>query len=786
MKKFNLVSLFLLIFMSVTLSAQTTAEIEAAKSVARSYGYSESEISDIINRQTGNTNYTGNNDKNSNLNQNIYGTVSEINRNEVVEQPVVVNVIDKPAGLKSGIFGHDIFTYSNLTFIPSYNIPTPENYIIAPGDELIIDIWGNASNNITRIVSPEGSIIIPDLGPVYLTGKTVKNAESILKSRLSKIYSGLSGKSPDTKMKLSVGKIRSISVNVMGDVTVPGTYVLPSLSTICSALYMAKGVTNLGTVRDIRLYRNNELLTTFDVYDFILNGDFGTNIRLQDNDVITVSSYKNIINIYGGVKRPMEYETVDGETLADIIKYAGGFKEVANSDLIHIDRNSGTEKHSFDVKTEDFSKFILQDGDVVSIKLNRDFFDNRVSISGSVWYPGYYSISEDMGTLSQLINAAGGLFEGTHMERGYIDRLDENLRPVTIGFSLQNIISGVENINLMRGDNVKIFSLEELRDKSTISVSGEVNSPGTFNFREGVTLGDVILMAGGFTEGATKNNIEIARRNKDMISNIVSDETAKLVKINLNEQPDKIDFALDPYDLVFIRKAPNYKVQQTVTINGEVAFPGTYVIEKNTIRLSDVVNKAYGVTVDAYVKGAKLTRVLTLEEYERLKIALKTAQEKVKNSNDTTVIDISMVGDRFTIGIDLVSALNYPGSYSDVVLRTGDIIDVPKMNNTVKISGGVLYPNTVAYNPKYNWRDYINLAGGFVKGARRSKTYAVYMNGMVSVVGKDNFRIEPGMELIIPQRTNQERQPISIAEIATAASMTTSMASLITLLIKLL
>ena len=668
MKKLLLLSV-LFTCIAATCFAQSVQEIEAAKAMARQYGYSESEIKSIMNAQS-------KNETSALYNENIIRQAEYSEGGRGDKKDMTIQVQKLPAPVKSDIYGHDIFFSSGLGFIPSYNIPTPENYIIGPGDQVHIDIWGNAFHSYDLIVSPEGSIVIPNMGPVSIAGSNLKDAETILKRKLSTSYSGMGS---STFMSLSIGKIRSLTVNVVGDARIPGSYAVPSLSTICSAIYMANGVTEIGSVRNIRLFRQNKLVAVFDLYDFIMNGVFDRNVRLEDNDVIAVSSYQNIVEIEGKVKRPMKYEMIEGETLSDLIKYAGGLNEDASSGSVHIDRQSEAKVESFDVSLSEAASFVIKGGDHIYVNQLQRQYQNRVKIAGNVFYPGTYSISNNISNVKSLIESAGGVMDGTYMERAYVVRAGEDMQPVSISFSPEKVMAGLQDINLVRGDSVRVFSIMELSDSSMVEVFGEVNDPGKFLYRKGLTIGDVILTAGGLTDGATLSNIDVARRNKNNNSKFVSDRISEVFNLDAENDTSVLSFPLDPYDMVFIRKSPNYREQQTITVRGEVSYPGTYVIEKNTVRLSDVVKRAYNVTSDAYIKGAKLVRVLTQEEYNRLLIALQVAKNKTQ---DSTSIDILSVGDRFDIGIDLEKALNNPGSYSDVVLRTGDILEIPKMNNT--------------------------------------------------------------------------------------------------------
>lgn len=756
------------LLLSFSLSAQTAAEIEMAKKMARAQGYSESEINAMINQQK------------SGASANTVVTSTPVDRTPAMQITETVTSADekpKETIVLSDIYGHAIFQSKNMDFLPSYNIPTPANYKLASGDEVVIDIWGAVYQNMTQEISPEGSITVPDLGPIYLAGQTIEQAEKNLKVQLGRIYSGITAQEPTTFIRLSLGRIRSFSINVVGDVVSPGTYTLPSLSTILSALYLAGGPSKIGSVRNIKVYRNNKLVKTFDLYKFMLDGDFSSNVRLEDNDLIKVSPYANLVKMAGHVKRPMTYEMVDGETVSKILEYSGGFAGDANQQRIHVTRKRGERAESFDVVSKDFSSFKLMDGDSLTVMPNIFDNKNRVYIEGSVWHQGSYAISDTLNTLQQLIAAAGGVKDDVYEDRGYIQRFNERRDTVALHFSVKNVLEGLEEVMLMPDDSIRIFAHSELEKRTLVYTFGEVNTPNTFVFRPGMTLGDIILLSGGFTVGAAKSNIDVARRNVNDGDKVAGDAIATVYNFNLLENPSAIDFELAPYDIIFVRVAPNYKKQQVVRVEGEVNFPGTYVVEKNVVRISDVVKKAGGVNKDAYIQGATIQRRLTDIEYKRTLTARRMALKQA--GVDSTMIDEVDRNERYNVGIDLKAALDNPGSFADVVLREDDIVNIPKMNNTVKISGGVLYTNVVTYDPSLKPKDYINMAGGYNKGAIKRGTYIVYMNGKVSKKGTSEFKVEPGCEIIVPIKDASSVKKVTATEIMSLASSSASVAAMV-------
>src|SRR5574344_1891458 len=781
---------------SPEVKAQTASEIEMAKQLTKQQGYTDSQI-DAILKQQGGTKHGG-----------TKTAVPAVDRNSAAEQQGVSGYNNgqywqnNRKGLyqngQNEIFGHNIFKNTDLNFVPSYNIPTPETYKLSAGDEVVIDVWGDVVTNITTTVSPEGSVTIPDVGPVYLQGQTIKRAENSLKDYLSRIYSGISTPTPTTFVKISLGKIRSFSINVLGEVMKPGTYTLPSLSTMASALYLAGGPTDIGTIREIKLYRRNKLISVFDVYEFITEGKFSTNVRLEDNDVIIVSPYTNVVTVSGAVKRPMRYEMKANESLTKLIKYSGGFADSANVSFVHIDRIKSTnEKYrggavaqSFDVPAVKFGEFHMEDGDVVTINKNVNRFKNRVVVTGAVWYPGTYSISDKVKTVKQLLQSAGGVTDEAYMDRAYVVRLGAMRQREQISFNLTELILGkVQDMPLMPDDSLKIFDFKTLEAKRTIAIDGEVNSPSNkLEYRDGMTVGDAILMGGGINQAASLSRVEVFRRiendgntNSSGIED-VKDTVALVLKFNLLQKPDDASVKLRPFDVIYVYRSALYKPQQAVMVQGEVLYPGKYVVEKNIVRLSDILNRAKGFTKDAYVQGAKLTRVLTKEEIDRLKIAMSIAK---KQRADSTALASLEIGDRYNIAINLEEAVANPGTIADIILREGDIINVPKYDNTIKVSGAVLYPNTISYDTKSTYKYYINNSGGFANGAIKRKVYMVHMNGSVAAKGSNNFKVRPGTEIVVPMRDLKNDRRMSLSEIMGLASSTASIAAIVISITKL-
>lgn len=777
-------------FFCTAVSAQTQAEMEMIRQMAKQKGYSDAQIEEMMSKYTG-----GGSSASSMLD-----TTSVVDRNQMNPllirpetqnqmQLLMMQMQQDSLEKANEIFGHSVFKSSAPNFLPSYNIPTPENYRLSAGDEVIIDVWGAVVTNIRATLSPEGSIAIPNLGPVYLNGQTVAQAEKSVKSYLSRIYSGIESDTPDTFVKLSLGKMRSVTVNVIGEVSVPGLYTMPALTTVSSAIYMAGGLTPIGTVRDIKIFRNGREIATFDLYKYMFSGSTEGDIRLEDNDLISVSSYGKVVWAAGAVKRPMRYEIIENENIGDLLKYSGGFAGNAYPNEVYVERvkyqdnGTGATSMMYTVSNDRFGSFFLEDGDSLSVRETDLRFANRVNIGGAVWRPGDYSLQENITTLDELIAAAGGLKEEAYLQRGYIVRYDSTRSRAQLSFSLQNVILGGDKIMLQPDDSVRIFFKDSLVQKRTVTVDGEVNKPGEFEYRYGMTLGDAVLMAGGLTDAATLERVEVARRIAGGKENLdLKDTIAIILHYNLLSKPEDAETVLSPFDMVYIRRSAVYKPQQVITIEGQVNYPGSYAMEKNVVRLSDVVSKANGFNMDAYPQGATLTRVLTQEEMERLIIAKNIAKNQMQDSTASTFLDSMLVEDRYNIAINLDLAVQNPGSDYDVVLRDGDIIKVPKYNNTVRISGAVLYPNTVTYKPGANYKYYISGGGGFSKEAIKRNTYMIHANGNVAIKGSPLFKVQPGTEIVVPEKSQDDRllRTQRVSTIMGIATSTASLAAMVT------
>lgn len=678
------------------------------------------------------------------------------------------------------IFGHNIFTAANLTFEPNSNIATPVNYRLGPGDEVIIDVWGNSQDLIRQTISPEGTIQVNTLGPLYLSGRTVKEATDYVKQKLESIYA-------NSQVNLSLGNIRSIQVNVMGEVSLPGTYMLSSFSSVFHALYSAGGVNKIGSLRSIKVVRDGKVFADLDVYGFIMQGKFKDDIRLQDGDVILVSPYESLVQIAGKVKRPMFYELKPTETVATLLEYAGGFTGDAYKKAVRIIRKSGREHQIYNVDEMDYSVFRLTDGDALSVDSVLQRFENRVEIRGAVYREGLYQLNGTVNTVKQLIKKAEGLRGDAFLNRAILDREREDYTHEIISIDVKGLLNGtVADIPLCKNDVLYIPSIHDLKEEETLTIHGEVAFPGTYAYSDNMTIEDLIIQSGGLLEAASAVKIEVARRIKDSKSTSFSTVIGETYSFDLKDGlivGDKADnFCLKPFDEVYVRRSPAYQKQQNVMISGEVMFGGSYALTQKNERLTDLVEQAGGVTPEAYIKGARLLRKMTEDEKRRQEDVLRMARSG--EGKDSISIEKLNITDTYSVGIDLEKALQNPGTDYDLVLREGDVLYVPEYVNTIKISGAVMYPNTVYYKPGENLKYYINQAGGYGDLARKRKAYIVYMNGTVSRLSASNSKaIEPGAEIIVPSK--DEKNKMSVAEVLSIGTTTASLATMIATMVNL-
>ena len=682
------------------------------------------------------------------------------------------------------IYGHNIFSSKFLSFEPNVNQATPEDYVLGPGDEVIIDIWGINEANIAQKITPEGYIYVSQVGRISLAGLTVKEARGKLKSSLGKIYSSL--RSGGSQMSLTLGELRTIQVNVLGEVEMPGSYRLSSFTNLFNAIYRAGGVTPVGSLRNIKVVRGGSEYAVVDAYSYIFNGNLDTNVPLKEGDVVIVPAYDALVSITGAVKRPMFYEMKSGECVGNLVTYAGGFAGNAYRDEVGVERNDGRTNTMYTVTSAKFDSFGMQDGDAVTVSGSEvEVFTNQVEIKGSVYRPGKFEIGGDIATVGQLVEHAGGVMEDAFTGRAQIvrEKADRSLELVSV--PLKGILEGnVDDILLKRGDVLIVSNVNELEPKGDIMVTGYVAYPGNYQYAEHTTVEDIILAAGGLVEGASSAKVDISRRINVPSSTAASDTLAMVFSMSIKD--GLIDdgdggFELQPYDVVSVRRSPTYLEQRNVTITGEVTFPGQYTLVSTNERVSDLIKRAGGATPNGNVRGAMLKR--KINQYER---NVRTAMSKIvtqsADSKDTLDVNKIKVSEIYTVGLELDKALTHPGSDYDVVLRDGDELIIPEMASTVRVQGEVLYPNTVHFISGKPIGYYVRQAGGYSHNARRAKTYVVYMNGTVAVGA--GARLEPGCEVIVPGRAEKDKLTTAewLAIGTSAASITTMVATIINLI----
>lgn len=685
------------------------------------------------------------------------------------------------------VFGRNIFNTKNLTFEPSSNLATPPNYRLGPGDEVIIDIWGASQNTIRQQISPDGTINIQKIGPVYLSGLTVSEANDYLKKSLNKIYNGLNNATdPSSDIRLTLGNIRTIQINVMGEVVQPGTYALSSFSTVFHALYRAGGVSDIGSLRNVQLVRNGKKLATIDVYEFIMKGNAQDDIRLQEGDVVIVPAYDVLVKISGKVKRPMRFEMKKDEPLSTLIKYAGGFEADAFTRSLRVVRQNGQEYEVNTVKDIDYSVYQMRNGDVVTAEAILNRFTNKLEIRGAVYRPGIYQLSGKLNTVRELVNEAQGLTGDAFLNRAVLYRQREDLTTEVLSVDIKPIMDGTApNIALLKNDILYIPSIHDLEDRGNVRVHGEVAKPDSYPYADNMTLEDLIIQAGGLREAASTVRVDVSRRIKNPRSIVDNDTIGQMFSFALKDgfvidgQPG---FVLQPYDEIYVRRSPGYQAQQNVSIEGEILFSGTYALTSREERLSDLIDKAGGATNYAYLRGAKLTRIANASEKKRMADVIRLMRRQLGEAMiDSLGIEVE---NTFTVGIDLEKALKNPKSNADLVLREGDIISIPKNTNTVSIDGAVMVPNTVSYLAGQDIDYYINQSGGYSDNAKKSKKFIVYMNGQVTKVkGNGKKQIEPGCEIIVPSKSKKRTNMGEILGYATSFSslgmMIASVANLI-------
>lgn len=680
------------------------------------------------------------------------------------------------------VFGRDIFSQANPSFLPNVNMAVPPTYILGPGDQVVIDIYGASQQTLIHTISPEGTITIPSYGPVYLSGLSVAAAKKKLKSTVGSRYQS-------SNLQVSVANTRTIQVNIMGEVKVPGTYRLSSFANVFYALYRAGGTSSLGTLRNIKVYRDEEVVAVIDLYDYILNGRMTGNVNLQDNDIIQVGVYDRLVGITGSVRRPMFYEMREDETLETLIKYAGDFTGDANRKTVRLVRQAGERYQVYNIDESELKSFRLEDGDAVTVDGMINRFENMVEIKGAVFRPGLFRLDSNLTTVRGLIEAADGLTEDAFTSRAVLHRLKEDRSLLTIPVDIQGIMSGrVADIQLHNEDVLFIPTETELRTNRTFTITGEVMSPGTYEYADNTTIEDLIVMAGGLTDQASMGKVDVSRRIRDPKATQKSNKIAESFTFSLKDGlviDGEQGFVLEPYDVVHVRRSPAYSTARNITVTGEVNYEGGFTLEGKDMRLSDAIAMAGGLTENAYLKGARLVRQLTDEEKVREQATMEAISELMRE-RDSIAWSKMNLGNNYVVGIDLEGALKRPGSDKDIILREGDRIFVPEYNGVVKVSGTVMFPNTVFFQAGKGCNKYIDMAGGYGNRARKSKVFIVYQNGTVGLASK-GAKPEPGCEIVVPAKKKRETN-FNVAawatSVASLATMTTAIVSMVNLLKK--
>lgn len=664
---------------------------------------------------------------------------------------------ESDVNIESRIFGYTLFNSANLTFEPSLNIPTPKNYQIGPGDEIVISIWGASQQSYNLTVNPEGIIFIDKVGPININGLTITHASKTIIDRLSSIYSGLG---QNTFAQVSLGNLRSIKVTLLGDVRMPGTYTLSSLSTVFNALYVSGGPNSTGSFRNIEIFRENKLFTMLDVYDFLVHGDQENNIRLQDQDIIRIKPYSLRVEIKGEIKKPGLYEMVEEETLEDAITFAGGYTDKAYTNKLNIVRNTPKELKIITVDSDSISSFQLYNGDIITVGPILERYENRVEIEGAVYRPGIYALSNDL-TVKKLIAQADGLKDDVYLSRANILRTHDDYTFEIIPFDLAALINNsTPDITLLREDVIRIYSIYDLQEEFSFSIEGEIQRPGKYMYTEKTTLEDLIIEAGGFKESASMSKIEIVRRvkNPSMQSRKIAETYLFSVTKDLNISDSASSFILEPFDMIFVRRIPGYESQNIVQIGGEVMYPGKYALTTKYDRISDLISRTGGFAPDAYIDGAQLIRKMPFNKSERKKTLTHLENITDESIEINTPSDINQY-----IAIDLNKIMNKPHSKYDLLLKPGDVLFVPKELQTVKVTGATWHNNTIRYDKLYSFRKYISMSGGFSPEAKKSMVYILYANGLVDKTNKIVFfnnypKVKPGAEIIVPQKIKRERK----------------------------
>lgn len=746
-------------------------------------GAADGAVSMATSRMQGNSDGTTSQE----LNTAETGTSGQVETNAAqevkdAERNVQATQGQAPTVAGKAVFGRDIFSQANPNFQPNTNMSIPQDYMLGPGDLLVIDIYGASQQTMMYKIGPEGTITISNYGPVYLSGLTVEQAQKKLRNTIGSRFQS-------SNLQVTVNNTRTIQVNIMGEVRAPGTYHLSAFANVFYALYRAGGTSSLGTLRNIKVYRNGEVVTTVDLYDYILNGRMTGNINLMDNDVIQVGVYECLVGITGNVKRPMFYEMRKTETLATLIKYAGDFTGDANRKSVRLVRQTGERYQVYNVEEKDLDRFYLEDGDAATVDGMINRYENMVEIKGAVFRPGQFRLDAGINTVRSLILAADGLTEDAFTTHAVLHRLNPDRTLYTIPLNIEGIMNGTEpDIALENEDVLFIPTTKDLRVERTLTITGEVMSPGTYEYADNTTIEDLIIMAGGLTDMASTGKVDVSRRIRNPKSTKKQNKIAESFTFSLKDGlmiDEERNFILQPYDVVHVRRSPAFHTARNIIVTGEVNYEGGFTLESKDVRLSDIIRLAGGLTENAYLQGARLTRRLTEEERVREQSTINAIQQlMVEAQGDEITWSKVSVGNDYMVGIDLEEALKHPGGPKDITLREGDHLFVPENNGIVKISGNVMFPNTVFFDKTKSINKYIEQAGGYSYRAKKSKMFIVYQNGTVGLVSK-GAKPEPGCEIIVPAKKKKESK-VSTTDVAVWGTTLASLATVIIALTQLL
>jgi len=698
-------------------------------------------------------------------------------------------IIDSSKILK--IFGASIFENENLSFEPNLNIATPQGYIVGVGDQIVVDVYGVSDLTRRLKVSPEGDIRFPNLGPIKISGLTIEDTKAKLTRALTKLYPGIANGS--VSVQISVGQIRSIRVTLIGEIKRPGNYDISALSTLMNALYASGGPNAIGSFRNIELVRNGKSISIFDLYDFLLKSDLTKNLLLQDGDVIRVNPYTTRVSLKGAVKKPAIFDVKSNETADDIIRYAGGFADIGYKEVIRVYRMGARNKEILSVKNNQLTNFKLVSGDTLLVDDLADMFSNRVTIEGAVYYPGAYGINE-MPSLRDLMVAAKPK-EDAYINRALLRRLKADFLPEYINFNIDEVLSGKKYFRLQREDSIHIYRISELREKYTITINGEVNKPGIFEYADNMSVQDIVLMAKGYKEGASLQRIEVSRRLPN--NNALKDSAVYSVikEINLSE-PNSADlnFKLNPFDIISVRRSPVYKEQISVTVEGEVVYPGNYTLAGNAERVSDLVKRAGGLKLNGFANGAVLIRKTyrDISETDATLVNNKTnlinAQSgkasSILSSSDTSIVN-NLYKEQKPVGIHLDKIIANPGSPEDLFLLEGDVLKVPKELQTIQTFGAVNVPKQIVYHEGISFRDALFESGRYSINASPKNSYVIYPNGQVRKTRNFLFirsypSIRPGTEIYVPAK--RPKAKLSSGEVIGIFSSLTALVSILIIL----